>query len=238
VIIDMSGHTQRVGAGTRTSQTLANNQAREINARLKVNVKVKALAPKGGVGKRTTPKPKSNLERNQAIARVNRCLVDGSKIYYKISDITNATTDKSAGMESKFLIDTLNAIRGQCFTMHQQCKGVYPVVIGKDEGSFRPIGLVYLPSCSCCLGTLPAETVAKPPCGGRCAAIWLQFEPRGRRKFTTRGRPRWTDVCLHYWNMPSHCLASCIIDSIQCHAMMNPELDWSAEVVKPPVQVS
>lgn len=119
----MSGRPQRVGAGTRTTQTFANNQVRE---------KVKALALKGGVVKRTPPK--SNPERNQAIARVNRCLVDGSKMYYRISDIANATTDKSAGMESKFLIDTLNAIRGQCFTVHQQCKGMYPIVTGKDEG--------------------------------------------------------------------------------------------------------
>ena len=121
----MSGRPQRVGAGTRTTQTFANNQVRE---------KVKALALKGGVGKKTSGKSKSNPERNQAIARVNRCLVDGSKMYYKISDIANATTNKSAGMESKFLIDTLNAIRGQCFTVHQQCKGMYPVVNGKDEG--------------------------------------------------------------------------------------------------------
>ena len=121
----MSGRPQRVGAGTRTTQTFANNQVRE---------KVKALALKGGVGKKTSGKSKSNPERNQAIARVNRCLVDGSKMYYKISDIANATTNKSAGMESKFLIDTLNAIRGQCFTIHQQCKGMYPVVNGKDEG--------------------------------------------------------------------------------------------------------
>ena len=121
----MSGRPQRVGAGTRTTQTFANNQVRE---------KVKALATKGGVGKKTSGKSKSNPERNQAIARVNRCLVDGSKMYYKISDIANATTNKSAGMESKFLIDTLNAIRGQCFTVHQQCKGMYPVVNGKDEG--------------------------------------------------------------------------------------------------------
>ena len=116
----MSGRTRKAVVGTtRSTSTIA---------------KVKALPPKGGVGKKTSGKSKSNPERNQAIARVNRCLVDGSKMYYKISDIANATTNKSAGMESKFLIDTLNAIRGQCFTVHQQCKGMYPVVNGKDEG--------------------------------------------------------------------------------------------------------
>ena len=116
----MSGRTRKVVMGTtRSTSTLT---------------KGKSLATKGGVGKKTSGKSKSNPERNQAIARVNRCLVDGSKMYYKISDIANATTNKSAGMESKFLIDTLNAIRGQCFTIHQQCKGMYPVVNGKDEG--------------------------------------------------------------------------------------------------------
>ena len=116
----MSGRTRKAVVGTtRSTSTIA---------------KVKALPLKGGVGKKTSGKSKSNPERNQAIARVNRCLVDGSKMYYKISDIANATTNKSAGMESKFLIDTLNAIRGQCFTVHQQCKGMYPVVNGKDEG--------------------------------------------------------------------------------------------------------
>jgi len=116
----MSGRTRKVvGGTTRSTSTFT---------------KAKGLPPKGGVGKKTPRKSKSNPERNQAIARVNRCLVDGSKMYYKISDIANATTNKSAGMESKFLIDTLNAIRGQCFTVHQQCKGMYPVVNGKDEG--------------------------------------------------------------------------------------------------------
>jgi hypothetical protein len=116
----MSGRTRKVvGGTTRSTSTFT---------------KAKGLPPKGGVGKKTPRKSKSNPERNQAIARVNRCLVDGSKMYYKISDIANATTNKSAGMESKFLIDTLNAIRGQCFTIHQQCKGMYPVVNGKDEG--------------------------------------------------------------------------------------------------------
>jgi hypothetical protein len=116
----MSGRTRKVvGGTTRSTSTFT---------------KAKGLPPKGGVGKKTSGKSKSNPERNQAIARVNRCLVDGSKMYYKISDIANATTNKSAGMESKFLIDTLNAIRGQCFTIHQQCKGMYPVVNGKDEG--------------------------------------------------------------------------------------------------------
>ena len=71
-------------------------------------------------------------KRNISINR--ECDADGSKMYYKINDIANVTVNKSGGMEAKFLIDTLKAIRGQCFTVHQQCKGLYPVVSGKDQG--------------------------------------------------------------------------------------------------------
>ena len=70
--------------------------------------------------------------RNNSINR--KCNVDGSKMYYRISDIANVTVNKSPGMEAKFLFDTLKAIRGQCFTVHQQCKGMYPLVSGNEEG--------------------------------------------------------------------------------------------------------
>ena len=67
-----------------------------------------------------------------------KCDVDGSKMYYRISDISNVTANKTntpkSNFEAKFLIDTLKAIRGQCFTVHQQCKGLYPVVTGREEG--------------------------------------------------------------------------------------------------------
>ena len=75
-------------------------------------------------------------KRNISINR--KCDVDGSKMYYRISDISNVTANKTnipkSNFEAKFLIDTLKAIRGQCFTVHQQCKGLYPIVTGKQEG--------------------------------------------------------------------------------------------------------
>jgi len=57
-------------------------------------------------------------------------------MYYKINDIRNVTENKvvKSGFETKFLIDTVKAIRGQCFNVHQQCKGLYPVVEGKEAG--------------------------------------------------------------------------------------------------------
>ena len=64
------------------------------------------------------------------------CTVDGRDMYYKINDIRNVTESKQVktGFETKFLIDTVKAIRGQCFNVHQQCKGLYPVVEGKEAG--------------------------------------------------------------------------------------------------------
>jgi len=57
-------------------------------------------------------------------------------MYYKINDIRNVTESKQVktGFETKFLIDTVKAIRGQCFNVHQQCKGLYPVVEGIEAG--------------------------------------------------------------------------------------------------------
>jgi len=65
-----------------------------------------------------------------------QCTVDGRDMYYKINDIRNVTENKQVktGFETKFLIDTVKAIRGQCFNVHQQCKGLYPVVESKEEG--------------------------------------------------------------------------------------------------------
>jgi len=78
----------------------------------------------------------NNKKRNISINR--KCDADGSKMYYRISDISNVTANKTntskTKFEAKFLIDTLKAIRGQCFTVHQQCKGLYPVVTGREEG--------------------------------------------------------------------------------------------------------
>ena len=64
------------------------------------------------------------------------CTVNGRDMYYKINDIRNVTENKQVktGFETKFLIDTVKAIRGQCFTVHQQCKGLYPVVEGREAG--------------------------------------------------------------------------------------------------------
>jgi hypothetical protein len=61
------------------------------------------------------------------------CTVDGSKMYYDIEDITEGKTVKGA-FEAKFLIDTVEAIKGQCFAVHQHCKGLYPEVKGPDAG--------------------------------------------------------------------------------------------------------
>jgi len=65
-----------------------------------------------------------------------KCTVNGRDMYYKINDIRNVTENKQVktGFETKFLIDTVKAIRGQCFNVHQQCKGLYPVVEGIEAG--------------------------------------------------------------------------------------------------------
>lgn len=61
------------------------------------------------------------------------CTVDGSKMYYDIEDITEGKTVKGA-FEAKFLIDAVEAIKGQCFAVHQHCKGLYPEVKGPEAG--------------------------------------------------------------------------------------------------------
>ena len=106
-------------------KTNANARIQAANARTK-KAAANARAKKAAVNsKRVAPSTSANNRR---------CDVDGSKMYYKINDIANVTVNKKGGMEAKFLIDTLKAIRGQCFTVHQQCKGLYPVVSGKEQG--------------------------------------------------------------------------------------------------------
>ena len=61
------------------------------------------------------------------------CTVDGSKMYYDITDVTEGKVVKGA-FEAKFLIDTVEAIKGQCFTVHQHCKGLYPEIKGPEAG--------------------------------------------------------------------------------------------------------
>ena len=62
-----------------------------------------------------------------------KCTVDGRKMYYDITDVTEGKVVKGA-FEAKFLIDTVEAIKGQCFTVHQHCKGLYPEVKGPEAG--------------------------------------------------------------------------------------------------------
>jgi len=107
-------------------KTRANNNAAKKAKAVAVAASRKRLA--------TVKTTSNNAKRPTTTTNGRRCDVDGSKMYYKINDIANVTVNKSGGMEAKFLIDTLKAIRGQCFTVHQQCKGLYPVVSGKDQG--------------------------------------------------------------------------------------------------------
>jgi hypothetical protein len=107
-------------------KTRANNNAAKKAKAVAVAASRKRLA--------TVKTTSNNAKRPTTTTNGRRCDVDGSKMYYKINDIANVTVNKTGGMEAKFLIDTLKAIRGQCFTVHQQCKGLYPVVSGKDQG--------------------------------------------------------------------------------------------------------
>jgi hypothetical protein len=108
----------KTNANARTKKAAANAGTKKAA----VNARTKKAAVNS---KRVAPSTSANNRR---------CDVDGSKMYYKINDIANVTVNKKGGMEAKFLIDTLKAIRGQCFTVHQQCKGLYPVVSGKEQG--------------------------------------------------------------------------------------------------------
>ena len=109
--------------------TASNKNALLQNFKTNANARIQAANAR-------TKKAAVNSKRVASSTSANnrRCDVDGSKMYYKINDIANVTVNKKGGMEAKFLIDTLKAIRGQCFTVHQQCKGLYPVVSGKEQG--------------------------------------------------------------------------------------------------------
>jgi hypothetical protein len=65
-----------------------------------------------------------------------QCTVNGRHMYYNIRDIRDVTANKvvKGAFEAKFLIDTVEAIKGQCFTVHQHCKGLYPEVKGPEAG--------------------------------------------------------------------------------------------------------
>ena len=99
--------------------TASNKNALLQNFKTNANARIQAANAR-------TKKAAVNSKRVASSTSANnrRCDVDGSKMYYKINDIANVTVNKKGGMEAKFLIDTLKAIRGQCFTVHQQCKGL------------------------------------------------------------------------------------------------------------------
>ena len=130
-------------ASFRTQYSMASNKnalLQQFKTRANNNAakKAKAVAVAASRKRPATSTTANTVSRKRLAtstsANNRRCAVDGSKMYYKINDIANVTVNKSGGMEAKFLIDTLKAIRGQCFTVHQQCKGLYPVVSGKDQG--------------------------------------------------------------------------------------------------------
>ena len=127
-------------ASFRTQYSTASNKnalLQQFKTRANNNAAKKAKAVAVAASRKrpaTVKRTSNNAKRPTTTTNGRRCDVDGSKMYYKINDIANVTVNKSGGMEAKFLIDTLKAIRGQCFTVHQQCKGLYPVVSGKDQG--------------------------------------------------------------------------------------------------------
>ena len=127
-------------ASFRTQYSTASNKnvlLQQFKTRANNNAAKKAKAVAVAASRKrsaTVERTSNNAKRPATTTNGRRCDVDGSKMYYKINDIANVTVNKTGGMEAKFLIDTLKAIRGQCFTVHQQCKGLYPVVSGKDQG--------------------------------------------------------------------------------------------------------
>ena len=138
----MSARPQRE---RKAPEKLANNQARNAAADAAARNEARQKKPKTAVRpgvENTQPQKKRKLEAKNTQSRVlttptqPQCGVDGSEMYYKISDIRNVTENKvvKSGFEMKFLIDTVKAIRGQCFNVHQQCKGLYPIVDGREAG--------------------------------------------------------------------------------------------------------
>jgi len=62
-----------------------------------------------------------------------RCGVDGNTIYYdtKTIDLKSTPTGKTA-FEAVFLSDVISEISGQCFTVQENCKTLYPEITGSN----------------------------------------------------------------------------------------------------------
>ena len=61
------------------------------------------------------------------------CSVDGNTIYYdtKTIDLKSTPTGKTA-FEAVFLSDVISEISGQCFTVQENCKTLYPEITGSN----------------------------------------------------------------------------------------------------------
>jgi len=66
-------------------------------------------------------------------SRNQRCGVDGDTIYYdtKTIDLKSTPKDKTA-FEAVFLSDVISEISGQCFTVQENCKTLYPEITGSN----------------------------------------------------------------------------------------------------------
>ena len=65
--------------------------------------------------------------------RNQRCGVDGDTIYYDTNtiDLKSTPKDKTA-FEAVFLSDVISEISGQCFTVQENCKTLYPEITGSN----------------------------------------------------------------------------------------------------------
>jgi len=65
--------------------------------------------------------------------RNQRCDVDGDTIYYDTDtiDLKSTPKDKTA-FEAVFLSDVISEISGQCFTVQENCKTLYPEITGSN----------------------------------------------------------------------------------------------------------
>ena len=66
-------------------------------------------------------------------SRNQRCDVDGDTIYYDTDtiDLKSTPKDKTA-FEAVFLSDVISEISGQCFTVQENCKTLYPEITGSN----------------------------------------------------------------------------------------------------------
>ena len=66
-------------------------------------------------------------------SRNQRCDVDGDTIYYNTDtiDLKSTPKDKTA-FEAVFLSDVISEISGQCFTVQENCKTLYPEITGSN----------------------------------------------------------------------------------------------------------